>query len=220
MVAPIVAAKAAEGAAGAGKALQGEIYTRRWVSVTGKGKKKKEVQHEVHVNPLGIGLGVLAVGGAAVAGAVTLYALQLRAQPTRVTIVKSAYVWPDGARASVVYQDEGTARAAPSPAPTRSKTVPERGHYASSGEGEVYGRGYTKGALVWVVDAKAYTVTETATWKQLSTMPGRKTFTIEQRQPFTMSDILPNPLEAVGLGGDSWKVFSPITWPSLLKGKK
>jgi hypothetical protein len=219
-VAPIVAAKAAEGLQGAGKAAQGEIYARRWTSVTGKGKKRREVQHEVHVNPLGIGLGVVAVGGAALLGAISLYALQLKASPTRVTIVKSAYVWPDGKRASAVYQDEGTARAAPSPAPTRSHVVPERGHYASSGTGEIQGRGYSKGALVWVVDAPAYTVTETAAWKQLSTMPGRKTFTIEQRQPFTMSELLPNPLENVGVGGKALMALSPITWPLLLLGKK
>jgi hypothetical protein len=62
---PIVAGKGKERAT---EALKGDIYTRRWTSTAGKGKKKREVEHTVHVNPLGI----VVAGGIATAGALAL----------------------------------------------------------------------------------------------------------------------------------------------------
>lgn len=65
MVAPILAAKGAQNAA---NALTGDIYVKRWTSVHGKGKKKKEVDHELHINPL-TALAAAALGAGALATA-------------------------------------------------------------------------------------------------------------------------------------------------------
>ena len=69
MVAPIVAAEAGKRGLEAGKALAGDIYTRRWTSEKGKGKKKRVIEHELKVNALsaaliGIGAAATATGAA------------------------------------------------------------------------------------------------------------------------------------------------------------
>lgn len=51
------------------EAVKGDVYTRRWSTVQGKGKKKKVVEHELHVNPGSVGLGAIGLAvGAGVAG--------------------------------------------------------------------------------------------------------------------------------------------------------
>lgn len=62
---PLEGAKRASKAA---NALTGDIYVRRWTTVVGKGKKKREVEKELHVNPLML-IGTAVAGGVAVAGA-------------------------------------------------------------------------------------------------------------------------------------------------------
>lgn len=57
---------AAKGAEKASKALTGDIYVRKWTSVSGKGKHKKAVEHEVRVNA--VTGAVVAVGAALTAG--------------------------------------------------------------------------------------------------------------------------------------------------------
>ena len=76
MVAPIVAAGGAKAAERAGKALTGDVYTRSWTSVVGKGKKKKVVDHTLHVNPLTLAIGTMFAGGALALGAIGLWATQ------------------------------------------------------------------------------------------------------------------------------------------------
>lgn len=62
MVAPIVAAKAGKSVGEAVKGLTGDLYVRRWTSVTGKGKKKKAVEHEARVNVATVLVGAVAAG--------------------------------------------------------------------------------------------------------------------------------------------------------------
>lgn len=63
MVAPIIAGKASERAS---RALTGDIYVREWTSTVGKGKKKKEIHHQVRVNA--VTAAVVAVGAALTLG--------------------------------------------------------------------------------------------------------------------------------------------------------
>ena len=80
---PLPPILAAEAAGKAQKALTGDIYTRRWTEVQGRGKKAKLIENEVRVNPVGIGLGVLALGAAAGAAALALWVAQLRVMPVK-----------------------------------------------------------------------------------------------------------------------------------------
>lgn len=74
MTVPIIAAK--EGAEALNKALTGDIYVRRWTSTTGKGKKKREVEHEAHINPLVLIGTAVGAGLAAVGAGLTLWTVQ------------------------------------------------------------------------------------------------------------------------------------------------
>jgi hypothetical protein len=79
MVAPILAAK---GLQNASKPLTGDIYVRRWTTVKGKGKKKKELDHELHVNPVSVGVAALVAAGAAATVAVGLWLTQQKVGKT------------------------------------------------------------------------------------------------------------------------------------------
>lgn len=74
MTAPIIALEGAKRGKQAGNALLGDIYTRRWTTITGTGKKKHEVDHELKVNPMSILIGGAAVGVGAAAAIVTMWA--------------------------------------------------------------------------------------------------------------------------------------------------
>lgn len=76
MVAPIIAAGGIKAAEHAGRALTGDIYTRRWTTVKGTGRKKKLVDHELRVNPVSVGLGLVAAGVAAAGAAAALWFTQ------------------------------------------------------------------------------------------------------------------------------------------------
>ena len=82
MVAPIVAAEAGKRGLEAGKALAGDIYTRRWTSEKGKGKKKRVVEHELKVNALSAALVTV---GAATTAAVGMFALWVAQRKLTVT---------------------------------------------------------------------------------------------------------------------------------------
>ena len=77
MVLPILAAKAAGKGSESAQAIKNDLYVRRWATVTGKGKHKKVVDHELHINPVGVALGI---AGTAVAAGLTVLggALALR----------------------------------------------------------------------------------------------------------------------------------------------
>ena len=199
-VPPLVAYKAATSAQ---KALTGDIYTRRWVTVEGKGKKKRIIEHEAHINPVGIGLGALAIGAAATAGVAALWLAQLKLTPGRVDVIKAAYVWPsDYGYASSIYTNADQ----PSEVPSRVITVPAKGYWSqpnsdlAPGTGDYKGvGGWTPGAM-WVETSAAYQKTEYAVWTILRTEKGRKTFTIEQRRPFAVTDVVEAMKDATGLG--------------------
>jgi hypothetical protein len=76
MVAPIIASGGIKAAEHAGRALTGDIYTRRWTTVKGTGRKKKLVDHELRVNPVSVGLGLVAAGVAAAGAAAALWFTQ------------------------------------------------------------------------------------------------------------------------------------------------
>lgn len=77
MVAPIIAGKAAQSAGErARNALTGDIYTRGWTTVSGTGKNKRVVHHELRVNPVSVGLGAIAAGVTAVGLGVGLWLVQ------------------------------------------------------------------------------------------------------------------------------------------------
>ena len=81
---PLLLAKGTTDASrGLQKALTGDIYSKHWTEVVGKGKKAKVVDHEVHVNPVGIGLGAVALGAAALAVGAALWVAQMRIVPTK-----------------------------------------------------------------------------------------------------------------------------------------
>jgi hypothetical protein len=81
---PLLFAKGTTDASrGLQKALTGDIYSKHWTEVVGTGKKAKLVEHEVHVNPVGIGLGAVALGAAALAAGAALWIGQMRIVPTK-----------------------------------------------------------------------------------------------------------------------------------------
>ena len=100
---PLIAAKGAANASQKVKtALSGDIYTRRWQSTKGKGKKKKTVDHELRVNA--VSAAALAVAGAATValGAMALWMTQRKLKPTDAnkTIVRSVRLY------EAVYKEE------------------------------------------------------------------------------------------------------------------
>ena len=59
------------------EAVKGDIYTSSWTSVQGTGKKKRVVEHTVHVNPGSVGLGAIGLAvGAGVAALGGMLALR------------------------------------------------------------------------------------------------------------------------------------------------
>lgn len=80
MTIPLIAGKkGADAAQGSGKALLGDIYTRRWI--TPKKGKKPAVEHELKVNAASVGIGLLAAGGAALLAGFGLWAMQRKITP-------------------------------------------------------------------------------------------------------------------------------------------
>jgi hypothetical protein len=64
---------------------------RRWTTVKGKGKKKKELDHELHVNPVTVGVAALVAAGAAATVAVGLWLTQQKVGKTDQVATKTRY---------------------------------------------------------------------------------------------------------------------------------
>jgi len=215
-VPPLLALKAAQTAQGSlQKALTGDIYTKTWVETVGKGKKAKIVEHTVHVNPVGIGLGALAIGATATAALAALWLAQLKLTPVRYptykTIVDSPAV-PAVPAIPAVYEDR--------PAQYRHDVAGKE----CSFDGLIFtdaqlianhtqmhlrtGDGAPHWKLVYtdVLIAPASIVIQKAEVPGIPAIPavthqeltGKTTlrFAIEQRQPFSIADVLPNPVNA------------------------
>lgn len=72
----ITGGAAKKGSEIASNALTGDVYIRRWKSLKGTGKKKRETEHELHVNPLTLAVGAAAAGVAAVGAGIGLWFMQ------------------------------------------------------------------------------------------------------------------------------------------------
>lgn len=205
MVVPVLAAKRVSGPnaaliGDATKPLTGDIYVRRWTT-KGKGKKKGiPIEHEVRVNA--VTAAVVAVGAAAtVAGAaVALWMMQLRIHPR--TIVKPAWteqrLHPEIPHYELKHYDGyWEYRFAPSYISTDPET---KGQWMPGKE------------LPPIWHAPYDEWTSKAAWTETIYHPegedGKqiKKYSIEKRQPFSMADVLPDPLDALGLGEP---VFGP-----------
>ena len=69
--------KGSQIASNAASAMKNDLYVRRWSTVTGKGKQKKVVDHELHINPVGVAVGAIGVAvGAGLAGLAGALALR------------------------------------------------------------------------------------------------------------------------------------------------
>ena len=99
MVAPIVAAKAAQGAK---NALSGDIWTRTTYREVGKGKDKRLVESTVRANAV-TALAAAGAAGVLVVGAgTTLFLVGMKLRPVSKTTYTDywQYIWPDGTEAS------------------------------------------------------------------------------------------------------------------------
>jgi len=204
-VPPIVALKAAGTTQGAlQKALTGDIYTKTWSEVVGRGKKAKIVEKTVHVNPVGIGLGALAVGAAATAAVGALWLAQLKLTPVRHPQYHTVVDTPAEPQKWVVTREGGT-----EPMWIRSSKIvtiyPQTGGMTAE---ELREAGVPK---PWGMSAQAEVDTShwgTHSWAEEGYVvpavaevshqePTGKSvlrFTIEQRQGFSIADILPAPI--------------------------
>jgi hypothetical protein len=76
-VPPVLALKAVDSSRQAvAKSLTGDIYVKRWSTVRKRPKHKggpQVIDHELHVNPVSVGLGLVALGGAAAVAAAALW---------------------------------------------------------------------------------------------------------------------------------------------------
>ena len=76
MAIPLEAIRAVKGKESA-QALKNDLYVRKWTSVKGKGKSKKVVEHEAHLNPASVGVGAVGLAvGAGLAGLAAVLALR------------------------------------------------------------------------------------------------------------------------------------------------
>lgn len=80
MTAPIIALTGKKASEEAGKALDGDIYTRRWT--TKKRGKKPEVEHELRVNSGSLLLGAVAASVAAAGAGIGLWFMQRKLTTT------------------------------------------------------------------------------------------------------------------------------------------
>jgi hypothetical protein len=144
MVAPIVAAKALQNATAG---LKGDVFVQKWVKDIGTKKEPKIVEREFHLNPLQL-MGGLAIGAVAVGAGGLLALLALRKQVSFDAGVKRT-------RFMRLYDAEYKT-VVETVVDSSAHTVDAQGHWEATGTGTVQGRGYSAGALVWVVDVPAY----------------------------------------------------------------
>jgi hypothetical protein len=181
-VPPLVALQAAGKAS---KSLTGDIYTRTTSKVVGKGKKAQVVDSTLHINPVTVGVGLAAT---AVGVGLAAWILQLKLAPVKVQQM-----------VTVIDQKAEDI-------PAEGYWVEATGHYEATGEGIIKGRGYSAGAFRWVEDTPRRWVEtfpahhHNEISHQEPTGKTVKRFSIEQRQGFSISDLLPNPIDMVGAG--------------------
>jgi len=204
-VPPLVALKAAGTAQ---KALTGDMFTRTTSKVVGKGKKARVVEDTFHINPVTAGIGLAAT---AVGVGLAAWILQLKLAPQRVNTYKTVVDFPEqtgwvtkniewipektisdvflGVRCNL----DGAENTLANPAENSRNWY---GYHTPHGLTKLYGTrtlaGYWRTEKVLEVTAPAVTHQELVGTK--------KAFSIEQRQPFSISDFLPDPIEMVGKG--------------------
>jgi len=210
MVAPIVAAKAAQGAK---NALSGDIWTRTTYREVGKGKDKRLVESTVRVNTGSALAGAGALGVLGVGLGVTAFMLGVKAKPVTRTEDWGYWVWPsDGTYASKLLPEDKRGSA-----PTRTIIIKEAYTTQKSVEVPVY----EEVCVMWdVIDGRhvcveydkvqigtnivwkdvfipAVTESETATW-----------LTTEAKKKLSF-DVIARPTLAEALG-DAVKEFTSI----------
>ena len=150
-VPPVLALQAADSSRQAvAKSLTGDIYVRRWSTVKKRPKHKggpQVIDHELHVNPVSIGLGLVALGGAAAAAAAALWLGQRKLVYGAGGTDNPAVMW------RIVKQYE---------AQTKTITVVDQpavpGHYETV---ITYIKGYPKEVQIWVEGTPAITHEQT-----------------------------------------------------------
>ena len=207
---PLLALKATGTAQGGlQKALTGDIYSRKWVEVRGKGAKAKIIEHEAHLNPVGLGLGAVALGGAALLGLGALWMAQLKLKPTLVKTYKTVIDVPEVPAynehvpiAEVGHWADNTVSVG-EPIRTWVPGVWLRGVY-KPGEWMTYRKVETVPGQHWVVDVEqGYDIIPHAAIPAVTHQEEtgvKKRFSIEQRRGFSAGDVLEEMTDAVGLG--------------------
>ena len=206
---PLLLAKgAANASSGLQKALTGDIYSRTTSEVVGKGSKAKVVEHTVHVNPVGIGLGALALGAAGFAVGAGLWAMQLKIQPTVVktyaTVIDvpeaPSYITyiPHDAVGHWVHETIKVGTQTQWIEDTWIRGVLKPGHWITTDKVQDTGKD------IWVVDIPPYdekvfhpAIPAVTHQEETGT---KKSFAIEQRRGFSMQDVFDDLKDATGLG--------------------
>jgi len=224
----LAAEAAGKASTGLQKALTGDIYTKRWTEIVGKGKKAKLVEKELRVNPVGIGLGAAALATAAVGAGIAVWVLQLKLSPN---LVQEYYTKVDSEAYKVIDMAawEESVNDKYIPEHTVENTVtgyrcPVHGSYISSSEGSTainhffashkycgvvteYGSitfpGYYTLKTIFHPEEShivpAVTHQEPA-YNADGTLKMKKKFSVEQRRGFSAGDVLEETANAVGLG--------------------
>jgi hypothetical protein len=243
-VPPLVALQAAGKAS---KSLTGDILTRTTSKVVGKGKKAQVVDTTAHINPLTIGVGLAAT---AVGVGLAAWILQLKLSPTRVNTYKTVVDSPAVPERKVI-DEAAWVELIPHDAVGHWSHETIKVGTQTQWIGDTWIRGVLKpghwittnkvqdtGEDIWVVDIPAYNEKVfhpelshiepaiAAVTHQEPTGKVVKRFSIEQRQGFSISDLLPNPIDMVGAGRQAaadtlvpsyLKWAAPWTWGT--KGK-
>ncbi len=198
-VPPLVALQAAGKAS---KSLTGDILTRTTSKVVGKGKKAKVVEHTVHVNPLSVGIaGAVVAGGVLTLGA-ALWLAQLKLQPTKVETFKKVVdreAWTEFIPMDAVgHWSHETVKVGTQTqwiGDTFIRGVFKPGHWITTDKVQDTGKD------IWVIDIPAYDKKVFHPQESHQESTGvKKSFVIEQRKAFSMSDVADslNPLGSFG----------------------
>ena len=243
-VPPLVALKAAGSAQ---KALTGDIYSARWTQVVGKGKHAKIVEHEAHVNPVGIGLGVVALGAAALAVGAALWVGQMRIAPVKlyqyrtvvdvpeVPEVPAIWNWvtvEDGWVEGTTYYDaiigyrctlDGAVNTIDNPAAnSRNWYAYHRPHGLEPVYGTKTTAGYMKTHKEYQITVPAIPAIPAVTHdEKIVDRDGypvsTKKFSIEERRGFSMADVVESAKDAIGVGSPWFGSWAHGQWQA---GKK
>jgi len=183
------------------ESLTGDLFTRTTTRTVGRGKKKYEVSSTTHVSPAGVGLGILALAGAAVAAGAALWMAQLKLTPTvhqqyKTVVDQPAYVETRPVAAVGHWAPNTTPVGEPVRAWQEGSWV--KGTW-KPGRWYTYQPVQTTSGEHWVVDVAegVEKIPHPAVTHQEPTGKAVKRLAIEQRQPFSMSDAIQAPVTAV-----------------------